>query len=191
MDFVSLFALSVGLAMDATAVSAARGLAAPALRPQHYLAVALYFGGFQAAMPLAGWLLGSWVGPFVAAWSPFIAFVLLGAIGGKMIYEARASKKDEPEEAVAGDLFGTKVMLVLAVATSIDAFAVGITLPMLKAPMALSLATIGVTTAVFSAAGLSLGRRFGARLGRGLDAFGGVVLVLLGGKILVQSLLSP
>jgi putative Mn2+ efflux pump MntP len=187
MDFLSVFALAVGLAMDATAVSAARGLAAPSLRPRHYALVAVYFGGFQAAMPLAGWALGSWVGPFVAAFSPWIAFVLLGAIGGKMIYESRAA---QAEDKPSGDLFGMKVMLVLAVATSIDAFAVGITLPMLKAPMALSLTTIGVTTAVLSAAGLALGRRFGNRLGRKLDAFGGGVLVLLGGKILAQALLS-
>lgn len=187
MDFPSLLALSVGLAMDATAVSAARGLAAPVLRVRHAATVAVFFGGFQAGMPLAGWALGSRLGPLVAAWDHWIAFVLLAGIGLKMLHEARSGA-----EAVRGrtdrELFGLRVMFVLAVATSIDAFAVGITLPMLDAPFALSLATIGVTTAVLSALGLVAGRRFGAILGRRLDAFGGLVLIALGGKILVEHL---
>ena len=190
MEFTSLLALAVGLAMDATAVSAARGLAAPALRLRHFVTVALFFGGFQAAMPLLGWQLGSQVGPLVSAWAPWIAFALLAALGGKMIYEARETQQDDPVEKDGQELFGLKVMLVLAVATSIDAFAVGITLPMLQAPMALSLLTIGLTTAALSAAGLALGPHFGARIGRGFDAFGGVVLVLLGGKILLEHLFT-
>jgi putative Mn2+ efflux pump MntP len=187
MEFGAVLALSVGLAMDATAVSAARGLAVPALRPRHAVLVALYFGGFQALMPIVGWLVGSRIGPLVEQWDHWIAFVLLGAIGGKMLWEARESKAD-PAPRTEADLFGAGVMLPLAVATSIDALAVGITLPMLDAPFALSVATIGVTTAVLCVVGLVVGRRAGAMLGRRLDVLGGLILIGLGVKILVEHL---
>lgn len=190
MSFDAILLLAVGLAMDATAVSAARGLAAPKLLPRHVLTVALFFGGFQALMPLVGWGVGAHVGPLVQAWDHWIAFGLLAAIGGKMLWEARGADDDDDDERAspAEDPFGFKVMLLLAVATSIDALAVGFTLPMLSAPFLLSLATIGVTTALLSALGLFAGRRFGALLGKRLDLAGGLVLVGLGTKILVEHL---
>lgn len=172
--------------MDATAVSAARGLAARQILPRHVLLVATLFGGFQALMPLAGWQIGSRAGAVVGAWDHWIAFTLLAAIGAKMIWEAAAAQAGEP--ASSRDLFGLRVMLVLAIATSIDAFAVGITLPLLGAPMAASLVTIGVTTAATSALGLFAGRRFGAALGPRLDVIGGLVLIGIGGKILFDHL---
>jgi putative Mn2+ efflux pump MntP len=187
LRFGAILALSVGLAMDATAVSAARGMAVPAIRPRHAVLVALYFGGFQALMPVVGWLVGVQIGPLVEAWDHWIAFALLGGIGAKMLWEARGSK----EEAVPRseeELFGTRVMLALAVATSIDALAVGITLPMLDAPFALSVVTIGVTTAILCVAGLFLGRRVGAMFGRRLDMLGGLILIGLGTKILIEHL---
>ncbi len=187
----SLLALAVGLAMDATAVSAARGLAAPRLRPVHFVLVAGFFGGFQALMPLLGWLLGSRFGRFVEAWDHWLAFGLLGAIGVKMMLEARSAPAGEGEEVVAQteqQLFGPRVMLLLAIATSIDALAAGITLPMLGTPLVVSLATIGLVTGALSALGLAAGRRFGARLGRRLDLVGGVVLIGLGTKILIEHL---
>jgi putative Mn2+ efflux pump MntP len=113
---------------------------------------------------------------------------LLSAVGGKMLWEAREADEAPPQS--EGDFFGMRIMLVLAIATSIDAFAVGITLPVLNAPFALALATIGVTTAVLSAAGLFAGRRFGALLGQRLDAVGGVILIGLGVKILTEHLLG-
>ena len=205
MEFPGILALAVGLAMDATAVSAARGLAAPRLLARHVLSVALFFGGFQALMPLFGWLVGSRVGAYVAAWDHWIVFAVFASLGGKMLWEARKGTEPAPaavgagpgtgatgEAASAGavnapaDLFGVRVMLLLAVATSIDAFAAGVTLPMLEAPVALSLATIGVTTALLSAAGLFAGRRFGAMLGRRLDAVGGIVLLALAVKALLE-----
>lgn len=188
MSFLSIVVLSVGLAMDATAVAAARGLAASRLRARHALTVALLFGGFQALMPILGWALGDWLGPWVAAWDHWLAFVLLGGIGVKVVLEARGGDGAAPPASSDEALFGVRVMLVLAVATSIDAFAVGITLPMLRAPFVLTLTTIGLTTAVLSALGLYAGRRFGALLGRRLDALGGVVLIGLGAKILVEHL---
>ncbi|MFO7561047.1 MAG: manganese efflux pump MntP family protein [Enhygromyxa sp.] len=176
--------------MDATAISAARGVSAGRVRARHVVLTALYFGGFQAGMPLIGWLLGERLGPYVRAWTPWIAFVLLLGLGGKMLWEAR-DRTDDPEdvaEAVASDPYAVAVMLTLAVATSIDALAVGFTLPLLGAPLALSLVTIGVTTALLSVAGLYLGRRFGALLGRRLDALGGLILIGFGVKILVEGL---
>jgi manganese efflux pump family protein len=187
MNFGAVLALSVGLAMDATAVSAARGVAVPVVLPRHALRVALFFGGFQALMPIVGWLVGAGLGPVVEAWEHWIAFVLLAGIGGKMLWEARRSNV-EAELPGGADLFGTRVMLALAVATSIDALAVGITLPLLGFPFALSVATIGVTTAILCVAGLYLGRRAGAMLGRRLDVVGGLILIGLGLKFLAEHL---
>jgi putative Mn2+ efflux pump MntP len=166
-------------------VSAARGLAVSAIRFRHVVLVAAFFGGFQALMPMLGWLLGSRIGPLFEAWDHWLAFVLLGFIGAKMLWEARKGPEAVKQD---NDPFGIRILLVLAIATSIDAFAVGITLPMLKAPFVVSLATIGITTAVLSSIGLFAGRRFGAMLGRRLDAVGGLVLIGLGVKILDEGL---
>jgi putative Mn2+ efflux pump MntP len=186
MSFSAILLLAVGLAMDATAVSAARGLATPRILPRHVVLVALFFGGFQALMPLLGWFAGARIGPLVQTWSHWIAFVLLSGIGAKMLWESRGT--EEPSEEKVEALFELPVMLVLAVATSIDALAVGFTLPMLGAPLVLSVVTIGVTTAALSALGLFAGRRFGALLGRRLDAAGGLVLIGIGAKILFDAL---
>jgi putative Mn2+ efflux pump MntP len=193
VTFGAILVLALGLAMDATAVAAARGMAVSAIRPKHVLLVAVLFGGFQALMPVVGWFVGTRVGPLVEAWDHWIAFALLTAIGGKMLWEARGAKGDDTlkqgEHAKAGgDPFAAKIMLVLAVATSIDALAVGITLPMLDAPFGISLLTIGATTAVLSVLGLFAGRRFGAMLGKRLDIAGGLVLIGLGIKILIEHL---
>lgn len=194
MNALTILTLSVGLAMDATAVSAARGCAAQSLRGRDVLRVALLFGGFQALMPGIGWLIGDSMGSTVGAWDHWIAFGLLGAIGGKMLWEARgAAESAAPAGAAEArssdvDLFATRVLLLLAIATSIDALAAGITLPLLDAPLLFSLASIGVITALLSALGMLVGRRFGNLLGRRLDAFGGLVLVALGTKILCEHL---
>ena len=186
MTFAAILLLAVGLAMDATAAAAAQGLAAERIRARHVALVAACFGGSQALMPLLGWLLGSRIGPAVQAWDHWLAFGLLGALGAKMLWEAR----DPPDGATAPtrDPFAVRTVLALSFATSVDAFAAGVTLPVLDAPLALSVVTIGVTTAALSAAGLFAGRRFGARLGKRLDAVGGLVLVALGTKILVEHL---
>lgn len=193
MRFGSILLLAIGLAMDAMAVSAARGIAVSKLRLRHAGIVAAFFGLFQAGMPVLGWFLGQTIGSVVAAFSHWIAFVLLVGIGLKMLHEARSTD----EAAAAADaastdrqLFGFKVMTALAIATSIDAFAVGVTLPMVGAPLLLSVVTIGVTTAVLSALGLVAGRKFGAVLGRGMDALGGVVLIALGAKILIDHFIA-
>lgn len=189
MNALAILTLSVGLAMDATAVSAARGCAAGAVRTRDVLRVAALFGGFQALMPGIGWFVGESLGSAVSAWDHWIAFGLLGAIGGKMLWEARGgADRTSPVPSAEADLFATRVLVLLAIATSIDALAAGITLPMLGAPLLFSLVSIGVITAVLSALGMLLGQRFGGMLGRRLDVFGGLVLVGLGTKILFEHL---
>jgi manganese efflux pump family protein len=194
VSFAALFGLAFGLAMDATAVAAARGASCSRLRARDVLLVALLFGGFQAFMPFLGWLVGKSLGPFVQAWDHWIAFLLLGGIGAKMLWDARSPEAaGEGAEAVAAErrdegVFGVRVLLVLALATSIDALAAGITLPMLGAPLVLSLATIGLTTAGLSALGVVVGKKLGAALGSRLDVAGGLLLMGLGAYILFEHL---
>jgi putative Mn2+ efflux pump MntP len=178
--------LAFGLSMDAMAVAAARGLLVKQIRTRHVLLVAVFFGGFQALMPLFGWLLGSRVGSAIAAWDHWLIFALLGGIGGKMLWEAFHG--DEQEPVSEAEAFSLKVMLLLAIATSIDAFAAGVALPLMNAPLGLSLLAIGLTTAALSALGLFAGHRFGAALGSRLDAIGGLVLIGLGTKTLIEHL---
>jgi putative Mn2+ efflux pump MntP len=188
VSFGAIVLLAAGLAMDCMAVAAARGLATPRIEARHVVSVSVLFGGAQALMPVLGWALGHQLGPLVAAWDHWIAFALLVAIGGKMLWEARGPAEGADAPPAGGDLYAVSVLLVLALATSIDAFAVGITLPMLSAPFVLSIATIGVVTALLSALGLLAGHRFGALLGPRLEIAGGLVLVGLGVKILVEHL---
>lgn len=189
MTFLGILVLSIGLAMDATAAAAARGVVAQRIRSQDVLLIALLFGGFQAAMPVLGWYLGATVGPWVRAWDHWIVFVLLSAIGAKMLHEAR-TPKPETDRATVDEAFHPRGLLVLSVATSIDAFAVGVTLPMIGAPLLLTVATVGVTTAVLSGAGVIAGKRLSTFAGRKLDVFGGLVLIAIAIKVLVQDLLA-
>lgn len=176
--------LALGLSMDAAAVSAARGVVLKQIGFRHVALVALFFGGAQALMPLAGWMIGAGVGPLIEAWDHWVAFVLLSFIGGKMLKEGLAGGPAEAEGNSAD--FSLRTMSLLAIATSIDALAAGITLPMLGAPLILSVVTIGVTTALLCAAGLFAGQRLGAALGRRLDVAGGLILIGMGVKILVE-----
>ncbi len=177
-----LLALSVGLAMDATAVAAARGLATRAHALRDGAALAIAFGLFQGAMPVLGSMLGSAFGAGFAAWDHWIAFVLLVLLGGKMLREAWTS---DPESETIEPL-RPRLLLTLSIATSIDALAAGLTLPAIGAPIAVAAAAIGVTTFVLSAIGFALGRQLGAMAGKRLDAFGGLVLIALGVKILAE-----
>jgi len=190
MSFGAILLIAFGLAMDATAVAATRGLAVSHIRPRHVVLVATLFGGFQALMPLLGWVLGSRAGPTVEAWDHWIAFALLAGVGAKMLWERRGSAAEGPSASAAAraDPFDARVMVLLAFATSIDAFAVGISLPLLDAPFLLSLATIGTVTALLSTLGLFAGRHFGARLGKRLEVMGGLVLMALGTMILLEHL---
>lgn len=177
MSFGSLVLLAVGLAMDATAVSITLGLGVARVRLRHAVSVALFFGGSQGLLPVLGWLLGDALGPTIAAWDHWFAFAVLTGVGLTMLFDGG---DDDPDAPPARSRFGLGTMAALALATSIDAFAVGLALPMLDAPLARSAVTIGVVTALMSVVGLYAGRRVGARLGRRLDRLGGIVLIGLG-----------
>lgn len=170
--------------MDAMAVAAARGCAARALPASEVMWTALLFGGVQALMPTFGWFLGAAVGAWIASVDHWVAFLVLGVLGVKMLRDAA---QFEPETVTPSRSF--RILFGLAIATSIDAFAVGITLPLLRAPFVLAIVTIGLVTMLLTAAGSIAGQRLGAKLGKRLDAFGGVVLILLGFKILTEHLL--
>ncbi len=184
MSFIDIILLAIGVSMDAFAVSIAKGLATQQLRPKHYFSVALWFGGFQALMPLVGYYVGSHFASIVEYYDHWIAFVLLAIIGGKMIYDTLRGG----EEDTTGADFRFKTMLVLAIATSIDALAIGVSLAFLKVDIWSATAFIGITTALFSAFGLHLGNIFGNRYKHGAELLGGIVLVLIGAKILVEHL---
>lgn len=184
MSFAQILLLAVGLAMDATAVAVARGCASPSRG--EVLTTSLVFGAAQALMPAIGWGVGVSAGRWIAAIDHWIAFGVLAALGIKMLREAAHFEEEAGEARRAG----TRVLLSLALATSIDALAVGLTLPLLGAPFALSIATIGVVTTVLSAVGGAVGGRFGALLGKRLDVFGGLVLIFIGCKILVEHLMG-
>ncbi|MCE9576712.1 MAG: manganese efflux pump MntP family protein [Deltaproteobacteria bacterium] len=183
---LSMLGLAIALAMDATAVAAARGLAGGVSRRDVVLVPAL-FGGFQAGMAALGWLGATWLGPAIARWDHWIGAALLTALGVKMVIGALAHKPDAAaEEPSARDDLIT--LLGLALATSIDAAAAGVTLPMLDAPPLLSLVAIGVVTAALSAAGLALGRRAGEAMGPRLEVVGGLALIAIAIKLLVDHL---
>lgn len=184
MGMTELFVIAVGLSMDAFAVSVCKGLSVRKAKAGHMLCVGGYFGGFQALMPLAGFLLGTQFESLIACVDHWIAFVLLGLIGGNMIREALG---DEDEEAL-NDSFAPRTMLPLAVATSIDALAVGVTFAFLRVDILPAVLFIGTTTFVLSAAGLKIGNVFGARYKARAELFGGAVLVLMGLKILLEHL---
>ncbi|MBR3474800.1 MAG: manganese efflux pump [Oscillospiraceae bacterium] len=182
MDFLELLLIAVGLSMDAFAVSVCKGLSVKKLEPKHALLVGLYFGGFQALMPVLGWLLGSRFETMITSVDHWVAFLLLALIGGNMIRES-FSKEEE-----MNDDFGVKTMLLLAVATSIDALAVGITFAFLSVKILPAAGTIGVTTFLLSVVGIYIGRAFGARWKSRAELAGGVILVLIGLKILLEHL---
>lgn len=176
-------ALAFGLAMDATAVSAARGLAGRAAREAAILAV--LFGGFQAGMAALGWLAGWWVGPYIAAWDHWVAFGLLVLIGGKMLGDAWRNRDDDdhvPAPATA------LLYLGLAIATSIDAAAAGLTLPQVPVAPWIALILIGMITAGCSAAGYLAGGIAGKRFGSRLELLGGLVLIGIGIQLLIRAL---
>ena len=186
--FVELFLLGVGLSMDAFAVSVCKGLGMRKLNKKQALIIGLYFGGFQALMPLIGWLLGSQFQQYITSIDHWIAFILLGFIGGKMMVEAVREWNEEETVEVMDAPIDHKNMFVLAVATSIDALAVGITFAFLNTPIIEAITIIGITTMVLSIIGVIVGNFFGSRYKSKAEFIGGLILVLLGLKILLEHL---
>ncbi len=178
----SIWILALALAADAFAAAVCKGLAASHANGRQALTVGLWFGGFQAGMPLCGWLLGVQFQGYITAIDHWIAFGLLALIGGHMVRESFCG--GEPADAS----FDARSLLPLALATSVDALAVGVTFAFLQVRVWYAVAAIGVTTFGLSAAGVRLGGLLGGRLRAGAERTGGVVLILLGGKILLEHL---
>ena len=183
MQFYELFIIAVSLSMDAFAVSVCKGLSVGRPRWWHCLICGVWFGGFQALMPLLGWLLGVRFQEVIVSVDHWVAFVLLGLIGFNMVREALSGEEEELDCS-----FGLRSMFLLAVATSIDALAVGVTFAFLDVPIVPAITVIGCTTFCISLAGVFIGVFFGGRLQKWAELAGGVILVLLGCKILLVHL---
>ena len=188
MGFIELFLIGVGLSMDAFAVSICQGLSMTKIKCGHALTVGLYFGGFQALMPFTGWMLGSQFAGRIQQYDHWVAFVLLLLIGGNMIREALSGEEDEAEDAAIGAGLDHKKLFLMAIATSIDALAVGVTFAFLDTAILPAIGIIGTTTFFISVAGVAVGCWFGARYKKRAEITGGVILVLLGVKILLEHL---
>ena len=184
MGLLELFILAVGLSMDAFAVSVCKGLSTQKVEKRHFFCVGAWFGGFQALMPAIGYLLGSTFEQYITPVDHWVAFVLLGFLGINMLREGLSGEAEEVDAS-----FGFRSMLVMAVATSIDALAVGITFALLPdVNIVAAVGFIGVTTFVLSAIGLKLGNVFGAKYKSKAEIAGGVILILMGTKILLEHL---
>ena len=183
MGILELFVLAIGLSMDAFAVSICKGLSVQKLELKHKLIVGAYFGGFQALMPAIGYLLGSQFEHLIVSIDHWIAFFLLLFIGGNMIKESREDDVDELD-----DDFGLKTMLLLAVATSIDALAVGVTFAFLRVNIIAAVLFIGCITFTCSTIGVKIGNVFGVKFKSKAELAGGVILILIGTKILLEHL---
>ena len=183
MGLIELFLIAVGLSMDAFAVSVCKGLAMPKCTFKKAAIVGLWFGGFQALMPAIGYILGAQFQEAIASIDHWIAFVLLALIGGNMIHEALDNDEEEADASL-----DVKTMFLLAVATSIDALAIGITFAFLKVSIIPAVCFIGIVTFIISFAGVKIGNVFGVRYKNKAEIVGGVTLILLGLKILLEHL---
>lgn len=188
MGIVELLLIAVGLSMDAFAVSVCKGLGMKTgINLKQTFLIALFFGGFQALMPFIGWLVGSQFEKYITAYDHWIAFVLLCFIGGKMLYECIFKKGEDAAESESA--LDIKELFVLAIATSIDALAVGVTFALLPdVNIGTSVLLIGLTTFLLSGIGVFIGNRFGSRFEKKAEIAGGVILILIGLKILLEHL---
>jgi putative Mn2+ efflux pump MntP len=185
MELMTIIVIAVGLAMDAFVVSIVSGSVYKQLHVKHALRMALFFGAFQAFMPLIGSLAGLSFKDYITDYDHWVAFVLLAAVGGKMIYESFKIKSIE-ENPDPSNVF---VLLVLSIATSIDALAIGITLSLIISSIALAVTIIGLITFVLSYTGVLIGKKFGHFFENRIEALGGLVLIGIGVKILCEHLL--
>jgi putative Mn2+ efflux pump MntP len=184
MDFITLLFIAVGLSMDAFAVSISSGLTIQKLKIRHAFLIASFFGLFQGIMPVLGWLSGVGLREYIASFDHWIAFFLLSVIGGKMIYEA--SKLEEASKQI--DPLNIYVLFLLSVATSIDALAVGLSFAFLKIVVIFPAIIIGVVTFVFSLLGVFIGDKFGHFFERKIEIIGGIILIVIGLRILFEHL---
>ena len=184
MHFVELLIIALGFSMDAFAVSICKGLSTPKAKMRHMLIVGAWFGGFQALMPLIGYLVGTTFASYIEAFDHWVAFILLGFIGFNMIREALSGEAEE-----TNDCFGAKTMFVMAIATSIDALAGGVAFALIPdINIWLTVVAIGIVTFLMSAVGVKVGNLFGARFKSRAELAGGIILVLMGIKFLLEGL---
>lgn len=188
MGFIEFFLTGIGLSMDAFAVAICKGLGMRKVNYKQMLLIALFFGGFQALMPLLGWLLGRQFEQYITSVDHWIAFALLVLIGANMLREARKGDDTTDAETVYDAPLPLGQLLLMAIATSIDALAVGISFAFLGVNILLAIAIIGTTTFLISAAGVFIGNRFGNRYEKRATIAGGIILILLGVKILLEHL---
>ena len=185
MSLIELFVIAAGLSMDAFAVAVCKGLSVQKLEKKHIFVTGLWFGGFQGLMPLIGYFLGSAFERYITPVDHWVAFVLLGLIGANMIKESLSKDEQCCDDAS----FSVKTMLVMAVATSIDALAVGITFALLPdVNITAAVLLIGLITFAFSCAGIKIGNAFGSKFKSKAELAGGVILILMGTKILLEHL---
>ena len=185
---IELFLVGVGLAMDAFAVSICKGLAMRKVNKKQALLIGLFFGGFQALMPFVGWALGTQFESYIKNIDHWIAFILLGYLGGKMMIEAIRTGNEEVEIDQMDPPLNIKELFLLAIATSIDALAVGITFAFLNYPIFEAVSIIGITTFFISIGGVYAGNFFGNKYTRKAEFFGGLILVIIVIKILLEHL---
>ncbi len=184
MNLTFTLLIAIGLAMDAFAVSIASGLCIKRLKPQHALKIAFFFGAFQAVMPALGWLAARSLSSLLTHIDHWLAFILLSSIGGRMIYESRKEREDKKMM----NPLKLYILLVLSVATSIDALAVGITFAFLNVTIITPVAIIGIVTFSLSFVGVYIGNRMGHFFERKIEVLGGLILIGIGLKILIQHL---
>ena len=188
MNFTDIFLIGIGLAMDAFAVSVCKGLCMKRINYRQAVIIALFFGGFQAIMPLTGFFLGTFFEKYITAVDHWIAFLLLLYIGGKMLWDTLSSDNEEIVCPVDNKL-NFKELFIMAVATSIDALAVGITFSFYKnTNIFANISLIGITTFIIAFAGVVVGHKFGTRFKKKAEISGGVILILIGLKILLEGL---
>lgn len=188
MGIVELFLIAVGLSMDAFAVSVCKGLGMKRINFKVAVVLALFFGGFQALMPVIGWALGSQFLWLISPIDHWIAFILLAIIGGKMLWEAFHDDEDDSDDSSDANVIDLGEYLMLAIATSIDALAMGISFAALSVNIVAAASFIGVITFVLTIAGVAVGHFFGARYEKPATIVGGVVLILIGLKVLLEHL---
>ena len=183
MDFISTLLIAIALAMDAFSVSLTKGFTLKNITKSQALWFGIFFGGFQALMPVLGWLGGIQLEWLITTFAPWVAFILLLLIGSNMIRESFSNDEED-----SSDKFSFKELTLLAIATSIDAFAVGITYAVLKTDILIPIIMIGVTAFIFTLIGLYLGKKIGNYFGDKFEILGGVILILLGLRILLEGL---
>ena len=188
MNIIEIVLMAVALAMDALAVAICKGMTIKKLTPEHILKVGLYFGGFQAAMPIAGYVIGKTFANVISSFDHWVVFGILTALGLNMIIGVIREKEEEKKKHTSD--FSHKTMFVLAIATSIDAMAIGVSLSVMQSGIWINAGVIGAITFAITAAGVYVGNRFGNKLGSKAELIGGFILIGVGLRVLIEHLIT-